>query len=142
MNICTLQQLIPSEEGIEPGANPPIAAILPGTICTQYVRCGKPTCICRTGKLHGPYHYRVWRAEGVVQKVYVRPEDVAASVQACAAYHEFSRALRGLRRELQMLTDRLERDVRRSRRLIERRSFVRAAQRRQVNARKPSLRAE
>ncbi|MBU0493457.1 MAG: hypothetical protein KKB13_16555 [Chloroflexi bacterium] len=27
------------------------------------VRCGKPTCRCRTGPGHGPYRYQVWRDE-------------------------------------------------------------------------------
>lgn len=127
MSICATEYVIPSEEqgGLE--SYPAVPAILPGTVCVQYVRCGKPSCICRSGKLHGPYHYRVWHAGGIVQKVYVRPEDVPAVMEACAAYGELSRTLRRMRRELQTVTEQLEKDMRRSRRMIARRSFLPAA---------------
>ena len=130
MSICAPQPANPSEERNEPVSYRPIPSILPGTVCVQYVRCGKPTCACRAGKLHGPYHYRVWRVGGAVQKVYVRPEEVQAVSAACEAYGQLSRTLRFLRRERQALTDRLERDVRRSRRLLERVSFGRASRNR------------
>lgn len=130
MSICAPQYATPSEKSAEPLLHPCVPAILPGTVCAQYVRCGKPKCICRTGKAHGPYYYRVWRADGAVQKVYVRPEDVPAVMEACAAYGQFSRALRLLRRERQMLTDKLEKDVRRSKRITERHSFLPPARQR------------
>ena len=34
-----------------------------GYLTSEYVKCGKPTCRCRQGQLHGPYtylHYRAW----------------------------------------------------------------------------------
>lgn len=99
--------------------------LLPGTVCIQYVRCGKAACACREGKLHGPYHYRVWREGGTVQKAYVRPEDAPSVIAACAAYSQYSRALRGLRRERQEVTERLEKDLRRAKRAQERRALAR-----------------
>ena len=42
---------------------------LPGTVCEQYVRCGKPNCHCAKPKsLHGPYFYRFYRTEGRLRK--------------------------------------------------------------------------
>lgn len=61
--------------------NAPIT--LPGAVYAYYTRCGKVTCGCNTGSLHGPYHYRKWRAGGRQYLVYVRPGDVDAVRAAC-----------------------------------------------------------
>ena len=42
------------------------------------VRCGKPTCRCATGEVHGPYWFLRWREDGVQRRRYVRQADVAA----------------------------------------------------------------
>ena len=62
---------------------------LPGAVCAQYVRCGKPDCKCARGELHGPYWYRFWREDGCkLHKQYVRKADLEAVRAACAAYRE------------------------------------------------------
>ena len=38
---------------------------------SEAVRCGKATCACREGKLHGPYVYKYWREGGRLRKKYV-----------------------------------------------------------------------
>ena len=58
---------------------------LPGAVCRQWVRCGKPNCRCAQGELHGPYWYRFWREGGCLHKKYVRPEDLDAVRAACEA---------------------------------------------------------
>ena len=64
----------------------PIPAELPGAVCQQWVKCGKPRCHCARGELHGPYWYRIWRdAFGSCRKEYVRPADLEAVRAACAA---------------------------------------------------------
>lgn len=56
---------------------------LPGAVCAQKVRCGKPTCKCSRGELHGPYFYRfVWQ-NGRQRKLYIRRDDVEQIRQAC-----------------------------------------------------------
>nr|WP_301002472.1 DUF6788 family protein [Capsulimonas corticalis] len=52
----------------------------------QYTRCGKTTCRCREGSLHGPYYYRVWREGDVVRKDYVRRDRLAEMQAGCDAY--------------------------------------------------------
>jgi hypothetical protein len=99
-------------------ANELIADVLPGSICVQYVKCGKPACACQNGKPHGPYHYRVWREGSQVHKAYVKPEDVEAVAKACEAYTKFSQSLRALRRERLQITHVLERDLRRAERVL------------------------
>jgi hypothetical protein len=57
--------------------------MLPGTVCAQMVRCGKPTCKCARGELHGPYFYRfVWQG-GKQRKIYVKQKEVAQVRKAC-----------------------------------------------------------
>jgi hypothetical protein len=61
---------------------------LPGTLIEQYVTCGKTTCKCQHGSLHGPYHYRLWREHGKRRNAYVRLRDVSAVRRACAVWHQ------------------------------------------------------
>ena len=49
-----------------------------GTLCAQWKRCGRPTCRCAQGALHGPYHYLFWRERRRLRKRYVRLADVEA----------------------------------------------------------------
>jgi hypothetical protein len=67
---------------------------LPGAICTQWVRCGKPTCKCANGDLHGPYFYRFVWVGGRQRKVYVRQAEVEQLRAACDAYRYERRAER------------------------------------------------
>lgn len=71
----------------------------PGTICTQWVRCGKPTCKCANGELHGPYYYHFIWAGGRQHKVYVRQSEVEQMRAACEAYRNERREERELMRE-------------------------------------------
>ena len=45
-------------------------------LVSHHVRCGKPSCRCASGDLHGPYFYRFWRAGGTLVKTYVPRPDV------------------------------------------------------------------
>jgi hypothetical protein len=55
---------------------------LPGVVCAQRVRCGKPICRCSRGEGHLAY-YRFWREGGRLRKCYVRRADLAAVRAAC-----------------------------------------------------------
>ena len=67
---------------------------LPGAVCAQRIRCGKPNCKCAHGELHGPYHYRFWRDEnGRQHKEYVRKADLEAVKAACEATHQQQKAI-------------------------------------------------
>ncbi len=49
-----------------------VEALLRGTVMTQGRRCGKETCRCASGQLHGPYTYlSVPRPGGRPRLVYV-----------------------------------------------------------------------
>jgi hypothetical protein len=58
---------------------------LPGAVCAQWRRCGKPGCRCARGRPHGPYYYRFWREAGKLRKVYVRRADLEEVRSRCEA---------------------------------------------------------
>ena len=62
----------------------PLPKTLPGAVCAQRVRCGKPGCRCARGDGHLAY-YRFWREAGRLRKAYVRPADLEAVRAACEA---------------------------------------------------------
>lgn len=62
--------------------------ILPGTVHTQYIRCGRVRCKCASGELHGPYYYRFFREGGRLHKRYVKRSDVASIEARCKAMQE------------------------------------------------------
>src|SRR5258705_10966147 len=37
----------------------------------EMVRCGKETCKCNDGKLHGPYYYAYWSEQGSTKSQYI-----------------------------------------------------------------------
>jgi hypothetical protein len=59
---------------------------LPGVVCLQKVRCGKPNCKCAKGELHGGYYYRFFYAGGKLRKQYVKKQDVLQVQEACLAF--------------------------------------------------------
>jgi hypothetical protein len=71
--------------------------MLAGSVCAQWVRCGRPNCHCARGRLHGPYHYRFFRHRGRLRKRYVKPADIGDVRAGCEARRE---ARRRDRREL------------------------------------------
>lgn len=75
---------------------------LPGTICSQMIRCGKPNCKCKQGQLHGPYFYHFQRINGALVKKYVKAADVSQMRAACEA----RRKEEGQRRLANKLSDR------------------------------------
>lgn len=67
---------------------------LPGTVCRQMIRCGKPNCRCARGQLHGAYYYHFVRVGGRLTKRYLKPDEVQAVKAACQARREDERAKR------------------------------------------------
>ena len=71
--------------GAAPGAGNETCKTLPktGTVCAQWVRCGRPNCRCARSELHGPYAYHLWREGGRLRKRYIRLADADAARAAC-----------------------------------------------------------
>lgn len=70
----------------------PLPKTLPGVVCAQRVRCGKPGCRCADGQGHLAF-YRFWREGGRLRKRYVRRADLAAVRAACEARQRERREL-------------------------------------------------
>ena len=66
--------------------------MLPGVVCVQRVRCGKPGCRCARGQAH-PAFYRFWREGGRLRKHYVRRSELDAVRAACEARRRARREL-------------------------------------------------
>ncbi len=47
-----------------------------GSIHVEFKRCGKPTCRCMNGHLHGPYFYHHFREGYTQRKLYIAPESL------------------------------------------------------------------
>jgi hypothetical protein len=82
---------------------------LPGALLGNQVRCGKPTCRCVHGALHGPYLYRRWREHGRQRRQYVRPANLEQVREAIDVWHDLhppvsrtKQALADLRRLLRV----------------------------------------
>jgi len=60
-----------------------LSKTLPGTVCSQMVRCGKVNCKCQRGSLHGPYFYRFWWEDGRLRKQYVPRSQVKTVTELC-----------------------------------------------------------
>ena len=89
---------------------------LPGSLRKRHLRCGKRSCRCRSGALHGPYYYfepsrqhGKWRyvpkerlsevRQGIAD--WKKQREIDEMLQACAA--QLDAALKALRQEVELL---------------------------------------
>jgi hypothetical protein len=89
----------------------PLPKMLPGVVCQQWVRCGRPNCRCACGQLHGPYFYHFVRENGRLRKRYVRLADAEGVRAACEARQRQRRELADWRACCRQIADQL-REVR------------------------------
>ncbi len=92
---------------------------LAGEVCPQFIRCGKSGCRCQNGQPHGPYHYRIWREGARVRKVYVKATEVEEVKAACLLHRAMTRSLQDVRQEKLHLAQSMQREWRRTQRLID-----------------------
>ena len=76
---------------------------LPGSVHIKYVRCGKPSCRCANGALHGPYRRRIWREDGRTRYGYVPLSQAERTRWATIAWRAQHPSKRSLLRELREL---------------------------------------
>ena len=84
--------------GVFPKTDP-----LPGSMHLEWRRCGKPTCRCARGQLHGPYWVRRWRHRGKQRKAYVPRERLGKVMAGIAAWHRLHPPMWAMRQELAAL---------------------------------------
>lgn len=71
---------------------------LQGSLFPRYGLCGKPTCVCRTGRRHGPYYVLSSRTAGRGAFAYLDVDDVARARDLLRRHREFRRGMSRLRR--------------------------------------------
>jgi hypothetical protein len=57
-----------------------------GAVIERWYRCGKLTCHCMAGNLHGPYHVLRWTFEGKRLQRYIPRAEVERVRQQCREY--------------------------------------------------------
>lgn len=77
----------------------PLPKMMPGSVHAQYVRCGKPSCKCARGELHGAYYYHFVRVDGNRTKRYLKTHEVAQMRAACLARIKEEKTMRANSRE-------------------------------------------
>ncbi len=73
---------------------------LPGILHAEYKGCGKPSCRCARGELHGPYLYRRWREGGRQKRQYVKQADAQRVADALAEWRRLHPPAYRMRQEL------------------------------------------
>ena len=71
---------------------------LQGSLFPRYGLCGKPTCVCRTGRRHGPYYVLSSRTAGRGAFAYLDADDVVRARDLLRRHREFRRGMARLRR--------------------------------------------
>src|SRR5271157_4211280 len=94
---------------------------LPGSLRKRHMRCGKRSCRCRTGALHGPYYYfepsrqhGKWRYVSSERLVEVKKgiadwkkqQEIDEMLQTCAS--RLDAVLKTLQQEVELLVQRAE----------------------------------
>ena len=85
--------------------------MMPGTVRTQFVKCGKSNCRCSCGELHGPYHYLVIRINGKRHKRYIKFSEIEEIQKACLARQKEKKtqisASKSMQRKLRQIREQL-----------------------------------
>jgi hypothetical protein len=71
---------------------------LQGSLFPRYGTCGKATCVCRTGRRHGPYYVLSSRTAGRGAFAYLDADEVARARDLLARHRQFRRGMARLRR--------------------------------------------
>lgn len=75
------------------GRLPEASEVLRGALASQGRRCGKPTCRCARGQLHGPYTYLSVAGTGGRSRVVYVPAELAEVVGRRVSASERTEAL-------------------------------------------------
>jgi hypothetical protein len=60
-------------------------------ICQQFRKCGKPSCKCNSGSLHGPYYFYFYREDGKLKKSYIRKAEAQALWESYSQQRELQK---------------------------------------------------
>jgi hypothetical protein len=71
---------------------------LQGSLFPRYGLCGKPTCVCKTGRRHGPYYVLSSRTAGRGVFAYLDADELARARDLLRRHREFRRGMTRLRK--------------------------------------------
>lgn len=71
------------------GENLTIREMIKGTVIKHYKKCGRKVCICREGKLHGPYWYLSFKEGNKSNLKYINIKDLPGIVRLAGNYKRF-----------------------------------------------------
>jgi hypothetical protein len=71
---------------------------LQGSLFPRYGLCGKLSCVCRTGRRHGPYYVLSTRSAGRGAFAYLDAGDVTRAHELIGRHRQFRRGLARLRK--------------------------------------------
>ena len=60
-----------------------------GSLIKHYKKCGRKSCICRKGRLHGPYQYLSYRKSGKSVLEYIYGKDLLKISRLARNYKKF-----------------------------------------------------
>ena len=63
--------------------------MIKGSLIENYKKCGSKVCICREGKLHGPYWYLSYKEENKSNLRYIGVKDLAKVARLAGNYKKF-----------------------------------------------------
>ena len=72
--------------------------IIKGTVIKHYKKCGSKRCICREGKLHGPYWYLSYKEENKSNLKYINKKDLVRISRLAGNYKKFQSNMTRIKR--------------------------------------------
>ena len=72
--------------------------IIKGTVIKHYKKCGSKRCICREGKLHGPYWYLSYKEENKSNLKYINKKDLVRISRLAGNYKKFQSNITRIKR--------------------------------------------
>jgi hypothetical protein len=76
---------------------------LSGSLFVRFGVCGKESCICRTGRKHGPYYVLSTRSAGKGGFAYLEASQMSEARELIKAYRDFRAGMRRLRKVSEQL---------------------------------------
>lgn len=78
---------------------PKASQVIRASLIERYKVCGKPTCRCTKGKLHGPYYYlSITYPKGKKEMVYVSASQRRQAEEFIANYQRYKKGLEEISR--------------------------------------------
>lgn len=99
------------ERGRMEGENLAIRDMIKGTVIKHYKKCGRKVCICREGKLHGPYWYLSFKEGDKSNLKYINIKDLPGIIRLARNYKRFQSNITRINRINRQIGE-LMRDIR------------------------------